>query len=39
MSNEYGGDLITMTDENGEEFTLELVETIDYNGNQVTVKL
>ena len=39
MSNEYGGDLITMTDENGEEFTLELVETIDYNGKTYTAFL
>ena len=36
MSSEYGSDYITMVDDNGEEFTLEVIETIDYNGKTYT---
>ena len=32
MSEEYGSDFVTMVDDSGEEFTLELIESIDYNG-------
>ena len=32
MSEEYGSDFVTMIDDKGEEFTLEVVECIDYNG-------
>ena len=31
MKEDYGGDFITMVDENGEEFTLEFLESMDYN--------
>ncbi len=30
MSEEYGDSFITMVDENGEEFVLEILESIDY---------
>lgn len=32
MSNDYGGTFITLTDENGEEFVLEYLDTIEYEG-------
>ncbi len=32
MSEAYGGDFITMVDENGEEFELEICDTMEYNG-------
>lgn len=32
MSEEYGGDFITITDEDGNEFELEHLDTIEYNG-------
>lgn len=32
MSEEYGPDFITLTDEDGNEFELEHVETIEHNG-------
>ena len=32
MSEEYGANFITVTDEDGNEFELELLDTIDYNG-------
>lgn len=32
MSEEYGADFITITDEDGNEFELEHLETIEYNG-------
>ena len=32
MSEEYGNDYITMVDENGDEFELEVLDTMDYNG-------
>ena len=31
MSEEYGSDFITIVDENGEEFELEVVGSMDYN--------
>ncbi len=39
MSEAFGGDLITMVDENGEEFVLEILESIDYNGKTYTAFL
>lgn len=32
MSEEFGPDFITVTDEDGSEFELEHVDTIEYNG-------
>ena len=32
MSEEYGNDFITIIDDDGNEFELELLDTIDYNG-------
>lgn len=32
MSEEYGGDIITIVDDDGQEFELELLDTMDYNG-------
>ncbi|MEG0764806.1 MAG: DUF1292 domain-containing protein [Pseudoflavonifractor sp.] len=32
MSEEYGADFITITDEDGKEFELEHLDTIEYNG-------
>ena len=32
MDNEYGSDFITIVDEDGEEFELEVLSTLDYNG-------
>ena len=32
MSEEFGPDFITLTDEDGNEFELEHVDTIEYNG-------
>ena len=32
MSEEFGADFITITDEDGQEFELEHLETIEYNG-------
>ena len=32
MSEEFGPDFISVTDEDGNEFELELLDTIDYNG-------
>ena len=39
MSEEYGNDFVTMVDENGEEFDLEVLDTIDYNGRTYTAFL
>ena len=39
MSEEYGSDFVTMIDDKGEEFTLEVVESIDYNGKTYTAFL
>ena len=32
MSNEYGSDYMTIVDEDGTEFELEVLSSIDYNG-------
>ena len=32
MSEEFGPDFITVTDEDGKEFELELVDTLEHNG-------
>ena len=32
MSDEYGSDFITLTGDDGEEFELEYLDTIEYNG-------
>ncbi len=39
MSEEYGSDFVTMVDDNGEEFTLEVLDSIDYNGKTYTAFL
>ena len=33
MSEEFGPDFITVTDEEGNEFELEHLDTLEYNGN------
>lgn len=33
MSEEYGANFITVTDDDGNEFELEHVDTIEFNGN------
>ena len=32
MSNEYGSDFMTIIDEDGTEFELEILSTLEYNG-------
>ena len=32
MSDQYGSDFITITDEDGKEYELEVLSTIEYNG-------
>ena len=32
MSKEFGNDFITIVDDDGAEFELELLDTMDYNG-------
>ena len=32
MSEEYGSDFVTIVDDEGEEFTLEVLDIMDYNG-------
>lgn len=32
MSEEFGNDLVTIIDDEGNEFVLEMLDTIDYNG-------
>ena len=32
MSDEYGGDLVTLTDDDGEEYDLEHLDTLEYEG-------
>ena len=39
MSEEYGDNFVTMVDENGEEFVLEMLETIDYKDKTYTAFL
>ena len=33
MSDEYGSDYITIVDEDGTEYELEVLSTLEYNGN------
>ena len=33
MSEEFGSDFITITDDDGQEFELEVLDTMDYKGN------
>ena len=33
MADEYGSDFITIVDEDGTEFELEVLTTLEYNGN------
>lgn len=39
MSDEFGSDYITIVDDEGQEFELEVVDTMDYNGNTYTAFL
>ena len=39
MSEEYGADFITLTDDDGTETELEVLDTIDWNGNTYTAFL
>ena len=39
MSKEYGNDYITLVDDDGQEFELEVIETMDYNGERYTAFL
>ena len=39
MSEEYGDNFITMMDENGDEFVLEMLESIDYRDATYTAFL
>ena len=39
MSEEYGDNFVTMVDENGEEFVLEMLESIDYKDKTYTAFL
>lgn len=32
MADEYGSDFITITDEDGKEYELEVLSTVEYNG-------
>ena len=33
MSDEYGSDFVTIIDDEGNEFELEVIESMDYNGH------
>ena len=33
MSEEFGSDFITITDDDGQDFELEVLDTMDYKGN------
>ena len=33
MENQYGSDFITITDEDGTEYELEVLTTLEYNGD------
>ena len=39
MSEEFGSDFITIVDEGGQEFELEVLDTMDYNGESYTAFL
>ena len=37
MSEEYGGDIVTIVDEDGQEYELEILDTLEMDGNTYTV--
>ena len=39
MSEEFGSDFVTIVDDDGQEFELELLDTMDYNGKSYTTFL
>ena len=39
MSEAFGGDYITIIDDDGQEFELEVLDTMDYNGESYTAFL
>lgn len=39
MSEEFGSDFITIVDDDGQEFELEVLDTMDYNGESYTAFL
>ena len=39
MSEEFGGDFITIIDDDGQEFELEVLDSMDYNGESYTAFL
>ena len=39
MSEEFGSDFVTIVDDAGQEFELELLDTMDYNGKSYTAFL
>lgn len=39
MSEEFGSDFVTIVDDDGQEFELELLDTVDYNGKSYTAFL
>ena len=39
MSEEFGSDFITIIDDDGQEFELEVLDTMDYNGESYTAFL
>ena len=39
MSEAYGSDYITIVDDDGQEFELEVLDTMDYNGESYTAFL
>ncbi|MBQ9733509.1 MAG: DUF1292 domain-containing protein [Clostridia bacterium] len=39
MSEEFGSDFITIVDDDGQEFELEVLDTMDYNGKTYTAFL
>ena len=39
MSEDYGSDFITIIDDDGQEFELEVLDTMDYNGETYTAFL
>lgn len=39
MSEEFGSDFVTIVDDDGQEFELEVLDTMDYNGSTFTAFL
>ena len=39
MNEEFGGDLVTIIDDEGNEFELEVLDRMDYNGSSYTLFL